>query len=153
MDHTRCAGLALALFAAAFAPVLASGTAAAGDAAVIAEATGGTLNSRQGQYADPDCGLTQYEADVVDLNGDGQPEVFTQIFGTCQGGGTGVLMNLYIKGGDGRWQPQFGFPGIYRVLETRDKGYPDIEIGGTGTCFPLWRWTGQQYALFKKCAR
>lgn len=58
-----------------------------------------------------------------------------------------------IKAGDSgrQWTPQFGFPGIYTVLATKNKGYPDIEIGGPGNCFPVWRWNGQQYAIHKKC--
>ena len=49
--------------------------------------------------------------------------------------------------------PQFGFPGEYKVLATRHRGYPDIEIPGPGTCFPVWRWNGSAYAIHKRCAR
>ncbi len=119
---------------------------------IVAEATGGQLKATKGQYFDKDCNAAlDYEAEVVDLNGDGQPEVFTSVQGTCLGGMTGVHMNLYIKNKNGQWQPQFGFPGIYTVLKTRNKGYPDIEIGGPGNCFPVWRWNGKAYALHKKC--
>jgi hypothetical protein len=57
----------------------------------------------------------------------------------------------YIKNTHGQWKPQFGFPGIYTVLKTKSKGYPDIEIGGPGTCFPVWRWNGRAYAIHKRC--
>ena len=60
-------------------------------------------------------------------------------------------MNLYIKNTHGQWKPQFGFPGIYTVLTTKNKGYPDIEIGGPGTCFPVWSWNGREYAIHKRC--
>jgi hypothetical protein len=60
-------------------------------------------------------------------------------------------MNLYIKNPNGQWKPQFGFPGVYTVLTTKNKGYPDIEIGGPRTCFPVWRWNGRAYAIYKKC--
>ena len=63
----------------------------------------------------------------------------------------GVFMNLYIKNPNGQWKPQFGFPGVYTVLTTKNKGYPDIEIGGPRTCFPVWRWNGRAYAIYKKC--
>ena len=125
---------------------------AAADAKIIAEATGGQLKSTKGKIFSKDCNQSlDYEAEVVDLNGDGRPEVFTSVHGVCLGGATGVSMELYIKGSDGRWKPQFGFPGIYTVLKTKNKGYPDIEIGGPGNCFPVWRWNGKEYYLHKKC--
>ncbi|WP_232834463.1 hypothetical protein [Rhodoferax ferrireducens] len=124
----------------------------AANAKVVAEATGGKLKATHGQYFDLACNATlDFDAEVVDLNGDGRPEVFTSVHGSCLGGMAGVHMNLYIKGRNGRWTPQFGFPGVYSVLKTKNRGYPDIEIGGPGNCFPVWRWNGRQYALYKKC--
>jgi hypothetical protein len=124
------------------------------EAKVISEATDGRFDSPAGSYFDKDCNQdTPYEINVVDLNGDGQPEVFVVVHGTCWGGMTGVNVDLRIKGPDGKWTSQFGFPGIYRVLETKNKGYPDIEFGGPGFCFPIWRWNGKEYAIHKKCAR
>ena len=120
---------------------------------VIREATGGQLKAPKGKYFDKTCNQTlDYEATVVDLNGDGQPEVFTQVEGTCLGGMAGVFLNLYVKNSAGRWQPQFGFPGMYETLKTGNKGYPDILIGGPGFCHPVWRWNGSQYALYKQVA-
>jgi hypothetical protein len=119
---------------------------------VVAEATGGQFTATQGKYFAKDCNESlDYETEVVDLNGDGQPEVFTSVQGTCLGGMAGVYMNLYIKNKNGQWKPQFGFPGIYTVLKTKSKGYPDIEIGGPGNCFPVWRWNGREYAIHKRC--
>lgn len=130
----------------------APGADAAANARVVAEATGGKLKATRGKYFDLACNASlDYEAEVIDLNGDGQPEVFTSVHGSCLGGMAGVYMNLYIKDRHGHWRPQFGFQGIYTVLKTRNKGYPDIEIGGPGFCFPVWRWNGRQYALHKKC--
>jgi hypothetical protein len=137
----------------ALAPLCLAQAAAWDQNKVIAEATGGMLETPKGQYFDKGCGQSlDYEASAVDLNKDGQPEVFTQIFGSCLGGMTGVFLNLYIKDGAGRWHPQFGFPGIYEVLKTDNKGYPDIQIGGPGFCFPVWRWNGSAYALHRKIA-
>lgn len=122
------------------------------DAQIIREATGGRLTATTGTVFEPACNeRLPYEAEVVDLNKDGQPEVFTLIHGTCLGGGAGASVNLAIKGPDGIWRWQFGFPGVYRVLETGAGGYPDIEIGGPGECFPIWRWNGTAYALHKGC--
>ncbi|MGO4332981.1 hypothetical protein AB4Z48_19000 [Cupriavidus sp. 2TAF22] len=152
------------VLAAAFAPAVAGGFAVAlampagaapgADAKLVAEATQGQLKALKGKVFDKSCNESvDYDAAVVDLNGDGQPEVFTNFYGTCVGGMAGVSMQLYVKDGSGRWQPQFGFPGQATVLKTKHLGYPDIEIGGPGNCFPVWRWNGAQYAPYKKCAR
>ena len=118
----------------------------------LSEATGGQLKAVKGKYFDKDCNQTlDYEAEVIDLNGDGRPEVFASIQGTCLSGATGVFVNLYIKNSKGQWKPQFGFPGVYKVLATRYKGCLDIEIGGPGNYSPVWRWNGLQSALHKKC--
>lgn len=122
------------------------------EAKVIAEATGGRMKAKSGEFFDKDCNeKTTYSAEVIDLNGDGQPEVFANLPGICHGGRVGVHMNLYIRNAGGQWKPQFGFPGIYNILNTRNMGYPDIEIGGPGSCAPVWRWNGQQYEIHKMC--
>ncbi|MGZ8942620.1 MAG: hypothetical protein ACXW00_07635 [Methylobacter sp.] len=120
---------------------------------IISEATGGLLKSPHGEFFSKDCNeKLDYDAEIMDLNKDGQPEVLTQIQGTCLGGVTGVNVNLYIKDKkSGLWNPQFGFPGIYSVLKTMNNGYPDIEFGGPGFCSPVWRWNGQKYQIYKKC--
>ena len=123
----------------------------AAQAKVVSEATGGHLKALTGKVFDEGCGIeVDYQADVVDLNGDGQPEVFTQLQSGCYGM-AGSQLDLLIKGKDGKWSSQFGFPGVYTILETKHVGYPDIEIGGPGSCFPIWRWNGTSYALHKKC--
>ncbi len=126
---------------------------AANDAAVISEGHRRRVHGHDRACREDICGgvPVDYEARVTDLNRDGQPEVFLDILGTCWGGGAGVHMNLFIKGKDGAWVPQFGFPGIAEILETGNDGYPDIAIGGPGDCAPVWRWDGRAYALAKKC--
>ncbi|WP_454725545.1 MULTISPECIES: hypothetical protein [Cupriavidus] len=145
---------ALALAAAMLAATPPAGAAPGADARVVAEATHGRLKALKGKVFDKSCNESvDYDAAVVDLNGDGQPEVFTNFYGSCVGGLAGVSMQLYVKDAGGRWQPQFGFPGQATVLKSGNLGYPDIAIGGPGHCFPVWRWNGAQYALFKTCAR
>lgn len=118
--------------------------------AAIQSATKGKMNSGKGTLKDADCGQVDYEAEAVDLNGDGQLEVLTKEFGSCFGR-TGMQMNLYIKAKSGQWKAQFGFPGEPKILKTKSNGFPDIEILGPGTCFPVWRYDGQQYQVIKKC--
>lgn len=126
---------------------------AAPDVPVVSEATGGRLKALKGQVFDKGCGVSvDYEAQVIDLNGDGQPEVLTRHLGACYGM-AGVNMDLFVKDKNGRWKSQFGFPGEPVVLKSRHLGYPDIEVGGPGNCFPVWRWNGTGYALHKKCGR
>ena len=124
----------------------------AADARIIAQATGGQFKAAKGKYFEKGCNeQLDYQAEVVDLNGDGQPEVFISVQGSCLGGMTGVQMNLFIKASNGRWQRECGFPGVHSILKSRSKGFPDIEVGGPGNCFPVWRWNGQLYAPHKKC--
>jgi hypothetical protein len=123
------------------------------DTKIVAEATKGTLKALKGKYFDKDFNASvEYEAEVKDLNGDGQPEVFTKRFGGMFGM-AGVELQLYVKSKNGQWMPQFGFPGDYKLLSAKSRGYPDIEIQGPGTCFPVWRWNGSAYAIHKRCAR
>ena len=153
----RAYALLVAVSIASLIPATVSAAAPGGsaaDAKIVAEATKGRLKGLKGKVFEKSCNQSlDYDATVVDLNGDGQPEVFTNIHGTCLGGMAGVVMELYIKDKSGQWQPQFGFPGVSTVLKTKNLGYPDIEVGGPGTCFPVWRWNGRSYALFRKCPR
>lgn len=126
---------------------------ATADAKILAEATQGQLKSLKGNYFDKEFNASiDFEATVIDLNRDGQPEVFTIKYGGMFGR-AGSELQLYVKGRDGRWKPQFGFPGSYKILANKSGGYPDIEIQGPGTCFPVWRWNGSAYAIHKSCAR
>lgn len=111
------------------------------------------LTERGGIFLD-DCDQpVQPDTDVVDLNKDGQPEVFVQVRSSCYGT-AGAQLTLLIKDKMGHWQSNLGFPAeSYKLLETKSRGYPDIEIGGPGFCFPLWRWNGNQYAVSKRCDR
>lgn len=85
---------------------------------------------------------------VADLNGDGRPEaVITEGSGFCFGM-TGMGYSLVSKQADGRWKLMTGGAGIPSFLSTRGAGgWPDIQIGGPGFCFPVERWNGKAYAL------
>ncbi|MGD9946335.1 MAG: hypothetical protein AB7S98_24200 [Burkholderiaceae bacterium] len=93
------------------------------------------------------------ELNLVDLNGDGFPEVFISDDDACYGG-VGAMLTLMIRDRSGRWRVNLGFPASgYRVLRTAQHGYPDIEIEGPGACYPVWRFNGREYDIFKRCRR
>ncbi|MFZ1321467.1 MAG: hypothetical protein WAT71_07925 [Ignavibacteria bacterium] len=97
-----------------------------------------------------DCG-GEYIAELIELNKDDQPEVLVNLGQSCMSGIAGNFIELYIKDISGKWNAQFGFDGFPNILETTNLGFPDIEIAGPGFCFPVWRWNGEKYDLFKKC--
>ena len=87
---------------------------------------------------------------VRDLNGDGLPEaVITEGSIACFGG-TETGYTLVSKQADQSWKQITGGPGIATFLATRGvDGWPDIEIGGPGFCFPVERWNGKAYVLHR----
>lgn len=116
---------------------------------VVYEAAG--LTERGGKVLDSCDQPVTPEVNAVDLNGDGQHEVFVQVESPCFGAAGGQL-SLLVKNKQGRWHDNFGFPaGGYKILRAKTQGYPDIEIGGPGTCAPVWRWNGKAYAIHKRC--
>ena len=131
MPDFRTAVAWLALGLASAGPLHAAS--APSDATVVAEATGGRFKALRGQYFDRECNeKLGYEAEVIDLNADGQPEVFVTVQGTCLGGMAGAYLNLFIKDKTGRWRPQFGFPGMHTVLPTKHLGACAAEAETTG---------------------
>ena len=84
--------------------------------------------------------------EVRDLNGDGLPEaVLTEGSTSCYGN-AGAAYTLLSKQADGSWKRITNGTGILTFLPTKGVGgWPDIEIGGPGFCFPVERWNGQKY--------
>ena len=84
---------------------------------------------------------------VGDLNGDGREEVFVTEGGTYCFGNTGTAFWLVSQQANGDWQALASEVGI-PIIQTdeRHDGWPDIEIGGPGFCFPVLRWNGAAYA-------
>jgi hypothetical protein len=83
---------------------------------------------------------------VRDLNGDGRPEaVITEGSIACFGGDeTGYA--IVSKQADQSWKSITAGTGIPAILATKGvDGWPDIEIGGQGFCFPVERWNGKAY--------
>jgi hypothetical protein len=87
---------------------------------------------------------------VADLNGDGRPEAIVTEGSVFCFGSTEVGYALVSKQADGRWTLVTGGPGIPSVLDSKGAGgWPDLEIGGPGFCFPVERWNGREYALLR----
>lgn len=98
-------------------------------------------------------------SEVRDINGDGLPDAIISEGGTECHGMTGQGYRLVSKQAGGTWKLMSGGTGIPLFLAARSKGWPDLEIGGPGFCFPVLRWNGQTYALHrheyegKRCKR
>jgi hypothetical protein len=96
----------------------------------------------------PDCGEIAHETQVLDLNGDGVPEVLVIAGNGCTSGHTGSSVFLFVKDAQGRYTQQLGFPGAsVTPLPRRRQGWPDLRIGTAGFCEPVWGWKGKAYDL------
>ena len=129
----------------------AQGTLSAADRTAAFRAAGFKLQGGRWQ-ACGDPGTDSYAGGTIDtvrdLNGDGRPEaVITEGSSFCFGN-TGTGYSLVSKQADGSWKLIAASPGIPTFLATRGvSGWPDIEIGGPGFCFPVERWDGRAYKL------
>lgn len=83
-----------------------------------------------------------------DFNGDGRPDaVITEGSSYCFGN-TGTAFALVSRQADGNWKLLAEDTGVLTFLKTKGvAGWPDIEVGGPGFCFPVQRWNGKAYAL------
>ena len=83
-----------------------------------------------------------------DLNGDGRPEaVVTESSAICYGM-TGTHFWLVSKEAGGTWKLVHDETAMPDFLATKGVGgWPDIQMGGPGFCFPIWRWNGKAYTL------
>jgi hypothetical protein len=85
---------------------------------------------------------------VGDFNGDGRLDAVITEGGTYCYGMTGMGFSIVSQQADGSWALLATDVGMPRLLETTGSdGWPDIEIGGPGFCFPIIRWNGQAYGL------
>jgi len=89
------------------------------------------------------------QIELADLNGDGKPEAWVTESSVFCYGNTGSAF-LLTKDADGTWRKLFDAVGVATALETKQQGWPDIEVGGPGFGkFPVYRWNGKTYAARK----
>ncbi len=88
---------------------------------------------------------------VADLNGDGLAEAVIVEGGTYCYGMAGQGYFLVGKQAGGGWKLIDSGIGFANFLASKGTGgWPDIEVGGPGFCFPVLRWNGSEYALHRK---
>ena len=99
-----------------------------------------------------DPGTASYSPGAIsetgDFNGDGRPEAVVNEGGTYCYGFSGNGYTLVSQMADGKWTIRSEGIGLANMLETKGSdGWPDLEVGGPGFCFPVLRWNGAEYAL------
>lgn len=99
---------------------------------------------RGGRYLMCD-GRTPLGLEVRDINGDGRRDALVIDGGLECYGHTEAGFVLLTYSPQGRWTVLHQTPGVANFLRTRANGWPDLEVGGPGFCFPVLRWTGRAY--------
>ena len=93
---------------------------------------------------------SEVEIEIRDLNGDGRPDAVVSDYGLECYGSTEQGFVIVTRDANGTWRNLFRSPGIPRFQTTRGVGgWPDIENGGPGFCFPVLRWNGGDYARIR----
>ena len=132
-------------------PMLASSTTLSpADEAAAFKAAGFTLKGKQWRACDDRSASYTPGAveEVRDLNGDGRLEALVTEGSTDCYGNTGVAYSLVSQQTNGTWKLMTKGVGMVTFLTTKGVGgWPDIEVGGPGFCFPVLRWNGSEYVL------
>jgi len=146
----------VATFALAAAPVAAQPSTqprlSPADQAAAFRAAGFKKVGRQWQgCGDPGtAGYSPGEIETVrDIDGDGRLDAIITESSVFCFGNTGTGYTLVSKQANGTWKKITGGPGMVTILRRAATGWPDLEIGGPGFCFPVERWNGREYALHR----
>ena len=91
-------------------------------------------------------GRTPLGLETRDINGDGRLDALVLDSGLECYGSTESGFALLTRSAAGKWTKLHNSPGIPHFLTTRANGWPDLEVGGPGFCFPVLRWTGKEFA-------
>lgn len=142
------------LIAALLSPIAAQ-AATLPDADLAAAMRAAGMMQANGRWGTTDCRAMESASyapaevqDARDLNGDGRPEALIVEGSAICYGMAGQAFWLMTKGADGRWTQVTQGIGVPSFLATKGTGgWPDIEIGGPGFCFPVVRWNGRAYTL------
>lgn len=129
----------------------AAGGVTAADKAAAMRAAG--FISRGGKWTngEGECEAFIEPEGVRDLNGDGRKELIITETGSYCYGNTGQGFYLMEKAPAGAWRTVYQTQGIPEILATKGAGgWPDIEVGGPGFCFPIIRYNGKTYAFNRK---
>ena len=111
------------------------------DEEIVKEATNGLCTKLSGSFTE-DGISTDYEAEVKDLNNDGQKEVLLHMAGSNYPKGAYAL---YIKQG-AKWFKNFECLGSCEIASTTTNGYLDINLNAAvGNDKSLARWNGKMY--------
>lgn len=121
------------------------------DSAAAFRAAGFSLKGKDWR-SDCDDGSPSYTPasldQVQDLNGDGRPEALISEGGTNCYGMAGAGYRVVSQQADGSWKLITSGTGMATFLTSKGVGgWPDIEVGGPGFCFPVERWNGKVYAV------
>ena len=130
----------------------AAATAPPAEQAVIFKAAG--FSRKGGVWKSGNCNGAEsesYEPGAInayrDLNSDGRPEAVVTERGAVCYGMTGTHFWLLSKQATG-WRLIYNETAMPDFLKTAGVGgWPDIQLGGPGFCFPVYRWNGRAYAL------
>ena len=114
------------------------------EASQIFKAAGFT-KTKNGWKANCDIGeITTYK----DLNGDSLKDAIISDYSSMCYGNTGVGYYIVAQQKNKTWKLIFENMGIPTFMKTKGTdGWPDIENGGSGFCFAVYRWNGQKYEV------
>lgn len=122
----------------------------AGERAAILQAAGMRARGRDWVGCEGQSTASIEQGAVRDLNGDGALDAVVTESGIACYGQTEQGFHLLTRGPGGRWKLLYSSPGIPEFLATTGaQGWPDVEIGGPGFCFPIERWNGRTYAFLR----